>query len=90
MSLEPGFDAFARIYAEGQSQVVYATQPSDLTTPVAAMIKLGGKQQNTVLLESISHADGAAVRGRYSILGIKPDLVWRAAGNKARSTRCRT
>jgi anthranilate synthase component 1 len=83
MSLEPRFDAFARRYDAGTPQVVYATLLADLTTPVAAMIKLGGSAQNSVLLESISHADGAAVRGRYSILGLRPDLIWRCAGAKA-------
>ena len=36
------------------------------------------------LLESV---EGGAVRGRYSIIGLKPDLVWRANGTKAEINR---
>jgi anthranilate synthase component I len=36
------------------------------------------------LLESV---EGGAVRGRYSIIGIAPDVVWRAFGNRAEINR---
>ena len=32
------------------------------------------------LLESV---EGGAARGRYSVIGLEPDLVWRAEGDKA-------
>ncbi len=38
----------------------------------------------TFLLESV---EGGAVRGRYSIIGLRPDIVWRAAGNRAEINR---
>jgi anthranilate synthase component 1 len=83
MVLEPGFDAFLQHYETGAAQLVWTTLLADLTTPVAAMLKLGARAENSVLLESIGVAEGAAVRGRYSILGLKPDLIWRARGAKA-------
>ena len=36
------------------------------------------------LLESV---EGGAVRGRYSIIGVEPDLIWRADGAKAEINR---
>jgi anthranilate synthase component 1 len=36
------------------------------------------------LLESV---EGGATRGRYSIIGLEPDLVWRANGNEAAVNR---
>ena len=36
------------------------------------------------LLESV---EGGAVRGRYSIIGLEPDLIWRASGAQAEINR---
>ncbi|MEM7238797.1 MAG: hypothetical protein AAF501_13380 [Pseudomonadota bacterium] len=44
------------------------------------MLKLSAGAGNCFLLESV---EGGAVRGRYSIIGIAPDLVFRAFGGKA-------
>src|SRR5690606_2689551 len=51
----------------------------DLETPVSAIMKLAEGQPNSFLLESV---EGGAVRGRYSIIGLKPDLIWRCDGRK--------
>ena len=55
--------------------------PADLLTPVGAYLRLAaiggsdpGRGANRFLLESI---EGGAARGRYSVIGIAPDLVWR-------------
>jgi anthranilate synthase component 1 len=53
---------------------------ADLETPVSAMIKLVGGAANSFLLESV---EGGSIRGRYSFLGLKPDLIWRCHGNRA-------
>jgi anthranilate synthase component 1 len=42
---------------------------ADLETPVSAMLKLAGDQRNAFLLESV---EGGAVRGRYSMIGLRP------------------
>lgn len=83
MILKPSFQAFAECYETGRRQVVWATLVSDLTTPVAALLKLGHGQPYSFLLESIGFAEGAPVRGRYSILGLKPDVIWRCRGARA-------
>jgi anthranilate synthase component 1 len=80
MQIEPSESAFAERYGCGQAQVVWTTLVADLETPVSAFLKLGGGKPLSFLLESV---EGGAVRGRHSIIGIEPDLVWRTLGGKA-------
>jgi anthranilate synthase component 1 len=47
---------------------------ADLETPVGAFLKLAQNQPNAFLLESI---EGGTARGRYSVIGMAPDLIWR-------------
>jgi anthranilate synthase component 1 len=84
MQIEPSESAFAERYGRGQAQVVWTTLVADLETPVSAFLKLGGGKPMSFLLESV---EGGAVRGRHSIIGIEPDLVWRANGGKAEINR---
>ena len=83
MTASPTYADFAPLYDAGTPQVVYQTQLCDLTTPVAAMLKLAALGANRFLFESIGVAEGAQVRGRYSIIGVKPDLIWRTRGQSA-------
>ncbi|MBN9009624.1 MAG: anthranilate synthase component I [Rhizobiales bacterium] len=80
MLVEPAEPEFARRYGAGEAQVVWTRLVADLETPVSAMLKLSPGRHNCFLLESV---EGGAVRGRYSIIGIEPDLIFRAAGAKA-------
>src|SRR5688500_15454061 len=80
MLVEPAVDAFARTYDAGEPQVLWTRLVADLETPVSAMLKLARGRANAFLLESV---EGGATRGRYSIIGIEPDLVFRAFGAKA-------
>ncbi|MFD2232289.1 anthranilate synthase component I [Phaeospirillum tilakii] len=80
MTTKPDFTAFADAYTSGRPQVVWRVLVADLETPVSAFLKLANGQPNAFLLESV---EGGAVRGRYSILGMKPDLIWRCVGNRA-------
>src|SRR6188508_355911 len=84
MQIEPQAAAFAKRYSRGQAQVVWTTLVADLETPVSAFLKLGGGKPLSFLLESV---EGGAVRGRHSINGIEPDLVWRTNGRKAEINR---
>lgn len=74
MAITPEFDAFAETYTDGKNQVIYTRLAADLDTPVSLMLKLGGAQKDSFMLESVT---GGEVRGRYSIVGIKPDLIWK-------------
>lgn len=84
MQIEPSATHFARLYDSGQPQVLWTRLVADLETPVSAMIKLGAGRQHAFLLESVE--DGA-VRGRYSMIGIEPDLVFRVFGSAAEINR---
>ena len=84
MQIEPSADAFAKRYARGEPQVVWTTLVADLETPVSAFLKIAAGQPMSFLLESV---EGGAVRGRYSVLGLTPDVIWRAQGLKAEITR---
>jgi anthranilate synthase component I len=84
MQVEPQGTAFAKRYARGEAQVVWTTLVSDLETPVSAFLKITGTRPMSFLLESV---EGGAVRGRYSIIGLEPDLVWRTVGMRAEVNR---
>jgi len=74
MAILPEFSAFARAYERGVAQVLYTRLIADLETPVSAFLKLGEGRDNAFLFESVQ---GGETRGRYSIIGLKPDLIWR-------------
>src|SRR6202171_5985820 len=80
MQIEPQSSAFAQCYARGEPQVVWTTLVADLETPVSAFLKIAAGRPMSFLLESV---EGGAVRGRYSIIGLDPDLIWRANGTLA-------
>src|SRR5262245_13701281 len=84
MEILPGGSAFAARYAAGEPQLVWTTLVGDLETPVSAYLKLAGGKPMSFLLESV---EGGAVRGRYSIIGLDPDLVFRASGSRAEINR---
>jgi anthranilate synthase component I len=84
MQIEPPIGAFAATYGRGVAQVVWTTLVADLETPVSAFLKTGADKPLSFLLESV---EGGAVRGRYSIIGLDPDVVWRARGDKAEMNR---
>jgi len=77
MALTPEFEPFSRAYEAGENQIVYTRLAADLDTPVSLMLKLTGAAENAFMLESVT---GGEVRGRYSIIGMKPDLIWRSQG----------
>ncbi|QFT80704.1 Anthranilate synthase component 1 [Roseovarius sp. THAF27] len=84
MDLTPSFEDFAAGYEAGQNQVVYARLAADLDTPVSLMLKLTGAARDAFLLESVT---GGEVRGRYSMIGMKPDLIWQCHGDTSRINR---
>jgi len=84
MVIEPDFAAFARKYDAGSPQAVHARLIADLETPVSAFLKLGEGRDNAFLLESVQ---GGETRGRYSIICVKPDLIWRCRDGKAEINR---
>ena len=84
MQIVPDFAEFSRSYAAGKPVLVWTSLVSDLETPVSAMLKLADGRPNSFLFESV---EGGATRGRYSFIGLKPDLIWRCRGDKAEINR---
>ena len=84
MDIAPGFPAFAAAYESGKPQALYTRLIADLETPVSAFLKLGDGRANAFLFESVQ---GGEQRGRYSVIGLKPDLIWRCRDGKAQINR---
>jgi anthranilate synthase component 1 len=83
--LDPsGFAAFRLAYEAGRGSLVWRKTVADLDTPVAAFLKLAHGQPNSFLLESV---EGGAARGRYSVIGMQPDLIWRCQDGVASINR---
>ena len=80
MKLEPDVEAFRAAYQAGAPQLVWTRLIDDLETPVSAYLKIGHGRPYAFLFESV---EGGAWRGRYSIITLAPDLVWRCRGNQA-------
>ncbi len=68
----------------GRSALLWRKQIADTETPISAALKLMQPGRGDFLLESV---EGGAVRGRYSLLGLDPDLVFRAEGDRAQINR---
>ena len=84
MNVTPAFSDFQNLYDAGKPQVVSTSLVADLETPVSAMLKLADGRPNSFLLESV---EGGSIRGRYSFIGLKPDLIWRCFGDRAEINR---
>ena len=76
--------AAAAALASGQAGVIWRRLIADCETPVGAAAKLMVEGRGDYLLESVQ---GGEVRGRYSLLGLDPDLVFRAEGDRAEINR---
>jgi anthranilate synthase component I len=82
---EPSAEACARSYEAGRACLVFARLVGDLETPVSAFLKLSaGRRGRVFLLESV---EGGAARGRYSMIGLDPDIIWRVFGGNAEINR---
>ena len=80
MEYQPDFKTFKKIIKKEKSYIIYTTLVADLDTPVSAMLRIGENEPYSFLLESV---EGGEAKGRYSILGLQPDLIWRCYGNNA-------
>jgi anthranilate synthase component 1 len=84
VDLTPTFESFAQQFDAGKNQLVYTRLAADLDTPVSLMLKLSEARKDSFILESVT---GGEVRGRYSIIGAKPDLIWQCHGKTSRINR---
>ncbi|MBB4286436.1 anthranilate synthase component I [Roseospira goensis] len=84
METLPSAADFRTAYMGNRAQVVWTHLVGDLETPVSAFMKLCETRPYAFLLDSV---EGGAVRGRYSFLGLKPDLIWRCRKDTAEINR---
>jgi anthranilate synthase component I len=78
-------DAIAQAQLDsGAPALIWRSMIADTETPVSAMLKLFEPERGDFILESV---EGGAVRGRYSLIGLAPDLVFRAHGANAELNR---
>ena len=68
----------------GKAALVWRRVIADSDTPVGAARRLMIEGRGDFLLESV---EGGEVRGRYSLLGLDPDLVFRASDARAAINR---
>lgn len=73
MSIQPDFETFKTRFDDQKTQLLWQWIPADMETPVSAYLKLSEDKPYSFLLESV---EGGATLGRYSAIGLAPDLVW--------------
>jgi anthranilate synthase component 1 len=84
VSLDPPEGDFQATYDAGRPQFVWRRLIDDLETPVSAYLKIAHGRPYAFLFESV---EGGAWRGRYSIIAMNPELVWRCRGETAEIAR---
>ena len=83
-TVSPDFETVAAAFERGETAVLQARRVDDLLTPVAAYLKLARNRADTFLLESV---EGGAWRGRYSAIGLDPDLIWQCRNGQVSEAR---
>ena len=78
------FHEFATTFDAGKRRLVHRVLVADTQTPVSAYLKLAGGKPNCLLLESV---EGGEIRGRFSVIGLEPDLIWRCRQGRAEINR---
>ena len=72
-------EKFIHRYENGIPQILRENLIADIETPISSLLKISEKQKYSFLLESV---EGGSKRGRYSLLGCEPDLIWEVKKNK--------
>ncbi|MFN4357388.1 anthranilate synthase component I [Sphingopyxis alaskensis] len=83
MTLE-GRAAALEALAGGHGAVVWQRLIADIETPVSAALKLIEPGRGDWVLESVESGE---TRGRYSLIGLDPDLMFEVRGDAARINR---
>jgi anthranilate synthase component 1 len=78
------YQRFAERHDAGIAQIVHRRIVADLETPIGTYLKLAEGRKNTFLLESVQ--DGA-IKGRYSMIGLLPDLILKVERGQASINR---
>ena len=70
--LKPDLKLFKEKYDSGIKQVLFTSFAADVHTPISSLLKLQ-KEKYLFLFESVERG---SQKGRYSVIGLKPDLIW--------------
>ena len=71
---------FISDYKKGIPQLLKKNLIADIETPFSSLLKISKNEKYSFLLESV---EGGSKRGRYSLLGCDPDIIWKVEKNKA-------
>ncbi len=72
------YKLFQKNYISGKKQLLFLSFAADVHTPVSAILKLKNEKY-TFLFESV---EKGSRKGRYSVIGLKPDIIWECKNNK--------
>ena len=74
-------------YLRNIPQILSHQIVADTETPVSTLLKISKNEKYSFLLESV---EGGDQRGRYSLLGCKPDIIWKVKNGKVSiTTNCK-
>ena len=74
-------------YVRNIPQILSHQIVADTETPVSTLLKISKNEKYSFLLESV---EGGDQRGRYSLLGCKPDIIWKVKSGKVSiTTNCK-
>ena len=74
-------EKFINQYNKGLPQTLKKDLIADIETPFSSLLKISNMEKYSFLLESV---EGGSKRGRYSMLGCNPDLIWEVKNGKAK------
>ena len=72
---------FIEKYKKNIPQILSDTFIADTETPISALLKISKNEKYSFLLESVQGGDQ---RGRYSLLGCSPDIIWKVVKGKVK------
>ena len=78
--LEPKFIDFKKKYEKNISQVVSFKFSNTEKTITSSFLKTSKNDKNSFLFESLEDGD---TKGRFSIIGLKPDLIFKVIDNQS-------
>ena len=74
-------------YIRNIPQILSQQIIADTETPVSTLLKISKNEKYSFLLESV---EGGDQRGRYSLIGCKPDIIWKVKSGKISiTTNCK-
>jgi len=80
-------EKFINNYIKNIPQILSHQIVADTETPVSTLLKISKNEKYSFLLESVESGDQ---RGRYSLLGCEPDLIWKVKNGKVSiTTNCK-